>query len=50
MYGCCGESSNVVQEMLLGVVGDVMGFYDGEVGSDGGIDFGAQSVTDPADV
>jgi hypothetical protein len=50
MHGCCGEPPNVVQEMLLGVVGEVMGFDDGEVGSDSGINFGAQSVADPADV
>ena len=47
--GGSGETRNVGQEMVLGVVGKVVSVCHGQVGTDGHISFGAKGVSDPAD-
>ena len=47
--GGCGESSDVVQQVVFGVMRKIVGGQDVEVGIDGDVCFGAQSVSDPAD-
>ncbi len=45
--GC--QSLDLSEEVRFGVVGQVVGFGDGEGWVDGGVHFGAKSVADPAD-
>jgi hypothetical protein len=47
--GGSGETRNVGQQMVLGVVGKVVSLCHGQVGTDGHISFGAKGVSDPAD-
>jgi hypothetical protein len=47
--GGAGEPPDVVEEVVLGEFGDLVGLADGQVGVEGDVELGVELVADPAD-